>query len=638
MPSAISAEIETGGTSMRGFDQRFHGSADGDGFASLEDYGIVGNQETCALISKHGCVDWLPAPYLDSASVLAAILDPEHGGTFSITPILKFQSKQRYIHNSNVLITEFSTATGEVAITDFMPPLEAGLQHRMLLRKITAKRLDTKLRVLFQPRFDYGRRKADIVRKGKKLIASGDRLSIVLSGGDLAISTGEAAGLLSLREGDVVWMVLMWGKERNPPQPAECETLLEKTVTFWTAWSDGNDRSDAVHNELYRELAIRSGLALKLLLNPATGGIAAAASLGLPESIGGLRNWDYRFAWIRDASFTAQALFHLGYVREAAEYRQWVLEILEKIEDLSGVQPLYPLHEEAQTEEGPVEILCGYRHSTPVRVGNKASEQTQLDIYGELVNTVFETTRHGDELKPEVWETVQRICDFVCDNWGKKDRGIWEVRTEPRHFVHSKLMCWVALDRGMKIARYHNFDAPLGRWETCAGEIHATILEKGFSKQLNSFVQSFGEEELDASALLIPLHRFLPPHDPRVQGTIDAVWKRLSAGNGLLHRYQAEDGLAGKEGAFIVCSYWLVNALAVSRRIEEAETVFRQMLVHVSPLGLLSEEVDPRDGRLIGNFPQALSHLGLINAALHLGIAKGYGFQGPPPQSESDGG
>jgi GH15 family glucan-1,4-alpha-glucosidase len=387
-------------------------------------------------------------------------------------------------------------------------------------------------------------------------------------------------------------------------------------------------------SELYEGLAIRSGLALKLLLNPLTGGIAAAASLALPESIGGVRNWDYRFAWLRDASFTAQALFHLGYSREAALYRKWALGILRQLDDLSGVKPFYPLHESAQTEEGPMEGLCGYRNSGPVRVGNLASHQTQLDIYGELVNTVYETSRYGEELEPQVWDSVRRICDFVSRNWTKKDRGIWEIRSEPRNYLHSKLMCWVALDRGLALAKRHNLQAPFKEWSSAAGEIRDTILEKGFSKRLNSFVQAFGEEELDACALLIPIHGFLPPEDPRVQSTIDAVWQGLSAGNGLLYRYRSDDGLAGREGAFILCSFWLVSALAVSRRTDEAGAVFRQMLAHISPLGLLSEEVDPRDGRLIRNFPQAISHIGLINAALHLGMAKGGGHEGPPPQSE----
>jgi alpha,alpha-trehalase len=608
-------------------------------FLNLEDYGLIGNQETCALIGSNGSVDWLSIPYISSASVFASILDPDRGGVFSVTPILKFQSIQKYTPNTNVIVTDFTTAHGQVTITDFMPPLEAALQHRMLLRKVEVVREEASLLVRFRPRFDYGRRKAAVVKDGDWFVASagtGDAVKLLVHGTELDIRDGEAVGMLSLHEGDRIWLVLSWDDNIEPPQPEHCEKLLDKTLDFWTDWSHHHDRSESVHHELCHDLAMRSGLVLKLLMNPASGGIAAAPTLALPESIGGLRNWDYRFAWIRDASFTAQALFHLGYSREAADYRDWLLEILRQLGDLNELRPLYPLHADARTEEGPAEGLCGYKHSAPVRIGNKAVQQTQLDIYGEFVNTVFETTRYGNDIEPQVWDAVKRICDFVCQNWNRTDRGMWEMRTDPKHYLHSKLMCWVALDRGLKMARHGKLDVPLDQWRSSAEEIRSAILERGFSKRLNSFIQCFEEEELDATALLIPIHQFLPAEDPRVQSTIDAVWRGLSAGNGLLYRYQGDDGLAGKEGAFILCSYWLVNALAVSRRVEEAEGVFQKMLEHVSPLGLLSEEVDPRDGRLIGNFPQAISHIGLINAALHLGIAKGRGHQGPPPQSEGE--
>lgn len=605
-----------------------------DGFANLEDYGVIGNQETCALVGKDGSLDWLCIPYLDSPSVFAALLDPGRGGVFSLTPDLKFQSLQRYTPNTNVLVTDFSTAIGETSITDFMPPLEAGVEHRMLLRRIHGERLDSRLRLRFRPAFDYGRRRPDFVREGNDSVAAlGDGLRLRLNGGDFTPGKGEMGGLLKLKEGETIWIVLTWG-DANPPSTAECERLLKVTEEFWRGWSESHRRSGSVMSELYDNVATRSGLALKLLLNPKTGGIAAAASLALPESIGGIRNWDYRFAWIRDASFTAQALFHLGYPRESAAYRKWVLDIVGQVQDLSEIRPLYPLHESAKIEEGEIAALSGYRLSAPVRVGNLASRQTQLDIYGELVNTVFETVRHGEEVAHEVWETVRRICDFVCDNWDSKDRGIWEMRTEPRHYVHSKVMCWVALDRGGRIARQKGEDSTVKKWSAAAGEIHNAVLEKGFSKRHNSFVQSFGEEELDAATLLIPIHGFLPAEDPRVQGTIDAVWRGLTAGGPLLYRYRCDDGLAGKEGAFLLCSFWLVNALAVSRRIQEARKLFSQLLDLIGPLGLMAEEIDPLTRRLLGNFPQALSHIGLINAALHLGIARGGSYNGPPPQSE----
>lgn len=605
-----------------------------DGFLNLEDYGIIGNQETCALVGRNGSVDWLSVPFLDSPSVFASILDPDRGGFLSITPNLKYDSIQKYVQNTNVLVTEFSTATGEAMVTDFMPPMQSDVDYRMLLRKVEGNRNSCSLKITFRPGFDYGRVKATVACEGEVAITSAGEVHLSLYGAGFTSSDGAAAATIGLKEGEKAWIVLMWGEDRKPPKSEECETLLQTTLRFWTNWSSTYNRSESVHQELSHNLAMRSGLALKLLLNPHTGGIAAAATVALPESVGGIRNWDYRFAWIRDASFTAQALFHLGYHREATEYRNWIMGILRSSEDLSALKPLYPLHKSAQIEEGAVQSLCGYKYSGPVRVGNLAVQQTQLDVYGEVVNTVFETLRYGDEIDPLVWESVKRICDFICREWSRKDRGIWEMRTEPRDYVHSKLMCWVALDRGIRMCEEHDFEAPSEKWRQSRDDVRNAILQRGFSQRLNSFVQSFESEELDATALLIPIHQFLPPDDRRVQSTINAVWQGLTAGNGFLYRYRCDDGLAGKEGAFILCSFWLVNALAVSRRTEEAEQVFNQMLQHASPLGLYSEEVDPRDGLLIGNFPQAISHIGLINAALHLGIAKGGTHEGPPPQSE----
>lgn len=606
-----------------------------DDFLSLEDYGIIGNQETCALVGRNGSVDWLPIPFMDSPSVFASILDLDKGGTFSITPVLKYHSFQRYLEDTNILVTEFSTATGEARITDFMPAMEMGGEFRMLLRKIEGTRRDCVFKVTLRPRFEYGRLRPILDRHGETLSASAGDRGFVVHGIDFSIEDTDATATITVGEGEERWVLLMWSDSRKPLGNGEPERLFRATEEYWRNWSRKHDRSESVQGELAHDLAMRSALALKLLINPKTGSIAAAATLALPESVGGIRNWDYRFAWIRDASFTAQALFHLGYPREAKEYRRWVMEILRKSKDLSAVRPLYPIHEEAETEEGTVEALGGYRKSSPIRVGNKAVKQTQLDLYGEVVNTVYETVRYGHDIDPPLWNAVQRICDYICENWREKDRGIWEMRTEPQDYVHSKLMCWVALDRGIRMWEGKPSNGQVENWRRAREDVRRAILEKGYSKRLRCFVQSFEAEDLDATALLIPIHGFLPPDDPRVQSTIDVVWRGLSAGNGLLYRYNTDDGLAGKEGAFILCSFWLVTALAVLRRIEEADRVFQAMLRHVGPLGLYSEEVDPRDGKMIGNFPQAISHIGLINAALHLGIAKGRTHKGPPPQSEA---
>jgi GH15 family glucan-1,4-alpha-glucosidase len=350
--------------------------------------------------------------------------------------------------------------------------------------------------------------------------------------------------------------------------------------------------------------------------------LCAAATTSIPEVLGGNRNWDYRFNWVRDASFTIQALYHLGHEEEAKKHLAWFTQVCKQHENPADIQPLYGLNNEKQLTESELTNLSGYQNSKPVRVGNKASGQTQLDVYGELINAFYETTRYGLSLSVEDWNFIKKIVEHVSKVWNTKDSGIWEARSEPQHYVYSKVMCWVALDRAVKIAASYHFSAPLEAWKKTMDTIKNEVLKKGFSAKLNSFTQSFDSEDLDATGLLIPIVGFLPAADARIQGTINAITEKLGGKDNLLYRYRSEDGLTGTEGKFFLCSFWLVQALALSGRLLEAEKVLLSLAKYVSPTGLISEEVDTNSGELLGNFPQAFSHIGVINSLIYLYKAK----------------
>jgi GH15 family glucan-1,4-alpha-glucosidase len=590
----------------------------------IEDYGIVGNLETCALIAADGSIDWLCFPYLESPSVFAAILDEEKGGFFRISPAGEFKTVQSYVESTNVLTTLFTTASGSARLIDFMPVEDSAVRGplRALYRKIEAVSGEMELDLRFAPRPDYGRAAAGLAQERDGVSSRwGGGVLTLRAAVPLRVAGDEAQATFTMRRGDEVWFSLEYGDGPSVGGPDNAR-LLEEVIDYWRGWAHRCERTTCVIEEPWHDLVVRSGLALKLLANPHTGAIAAAATTSLPEAIGGTRNWDYRYAWIRDASFTDQALFHLGHRKEARAFREWAMRIVEEAGFPERIRILYGLHGEADLQERPLGHLAGYRNSRPVRIGNGAVLQTQLDIFGELLNAFYDTTRRGEDFPEKRWPLAAGIVNYVCEVWNREDAGIWEVRGGPRHFVYSKLMCWVAVDRGLRIAREKGFHAQFSRWERTKEEIRRAILEKGYSKKTGSFVQSFGSETLDAADLLIPAVGFLPAGDERVQSTIDAVLKRLVVNGCLVRRYEGDDGLSGREGAFLICSFWLVKALALSGRIEEAERIFGDVLRHASPLGLLSEEIDLQTGRLIGNFPQAFSHIGLINSALYLAWAK----------------
>lgn len=607
-------------------------------FKDIENYGIIGNLETCAVIGNDGSIDWLCLPYLESPSIFAAILDKERGGHFAIQPVSKFSSFQNYIKETNILQTTFNTPFGMVTITDFMPvKLYNGTkQHRTLFRKVKCTEGHIRLELSFKPRFNYARDVPDFkLIEGGVSCGFGDGNLFLNTAVPLKIEDGEVTSQFNMRKNMEIWFVLQYNQQDHyspgyPPDYNDFNKKLDSLKEYWQNWTYKCHKI-CVLDDIWHDIIARSGLVLKLLANPASGAIAAAATTSLPECTGGVRNWDYRYAWIRDSAYTIQALFHLEHVQESQDYMRWISSIIKQDKHPSDIHIMYPLHKNEDIKEQILEYLSGYKQSSPVRIGNAAVNQKQLDIYGELINAIYDTTRYGKDISDKTWEFIRDFVDYICEVWNTKDRGIWEVRGEPRHYVHSKLMCWVAVDRGIKIAELKDAEATCN-WKETKKEIETEILEKGFNKELNCFVQSFNSDAIDATALLIPRMGLLPYDDLRVQGTIDAVMKNLMTENGLVYRYQNEDGLPGDEGCFTLCSFWLVDSLALSGRLDEAINIFVNVLQLVSPLGLLSEEIDPETGKLLGNFPQAFSHIGLVNSALYIGIARGRKHKGPKPQ------
>ena len=615
-------------------------------YPPLGDYGVIGDQTTCCLVSCHGSIDWCCLPHLESPSVFAALLDAETGGRFRIRPSYPYQPAQAYVERTNVLTTDFYGPTGRGRITDWMPFPGPELEmetpahvYRKLESTAGAMRFDAE----FDPRFDYARERPRLTPTDAGVLARGEGEEVSLSGPasfDVRDDGAGATATLSLGAGETAWFVLRDGPAaEHDHNPAAFESRLDATVGAWREWlREGGRQSGEISDGRWENLVDRSALALKLLIHRSTDSIAAAPTTSLPEAVGGTRNWDYRYNWIRDSALTVQALSKLGHVGEAKAYFSWLLSKV--YENPESIRPLYGLHGDASVAERTLDHLEGYRGSAPVRIGNAAEHQRQLDVYGELVLALYETTRFGETLTDSAWIALRDVVEYVEEVWNEPDAGIWEVRSEPRHFVHSKVMCWVALDRAIKLVEDAGFDGPAGRWRDVRSEIHGTVLDRGYSEEAGSFVRSFGATEaLDATALLFPLYGFLPFDDPRVANTIDAVRDRLTTEEGLVYRYEGDDGLPGGEGTFVLCSFWLVDALALSGRVDEAEALFDRVLSHTSPLGLLSEEIAADSGTLLGNYPQAFSHIGLINSVLYLDRARENRQPGPEPLgAESEGG
>jgi pentatricopeptide repeat protein len=616
-------------------------------YPPIEDYGAIGNLRTVALVSRYGSIDWCCLPQLDGPSVFAAILDHARGGRFLCAPAGEAsRGEQRYIDGTNVLETAWDTGSGRLTVTDFMPlrgsiigtgdPPTAPHVHRVL----RCPAGECEVCVEWAPRFDYARATVAITAADGQVTAEGGGERLVLLGLPVEphIEDGDhgplARAKFTLRAGESVALVTCHGPAGDTAAPGDWEAVLEHTCAAWREWESSRENPELCDFAgRWQPLLDRSGFALKLLTYPRTGAIAAAATTSLPEHIGGVRNWDYRYTWIRDASFTADALVALGHRCEAIAFLEWAERFSMRADGTGDLSLMYTLDGDPEIPEEELPHLAGYRNSTPVRIGNKASQQFQLDIFGELLDAAHELVRLGADVDDELWEFLTHVADQACARWQEKDFGIWEVRSEARHFVHSKLMVWVALDRALRLSRRLGRSGNVDAWRASRDAVRASILENGWDPERGAFVQSYGSRALDAANLLIPVVGFLPAGDPRVQSTIDRTLEELTE-NGLVFRYRAEDaddGLPGHEGAFGLTTFWMIDALALSGRLDEARTMFDGMARRANHVGLYSEELDPRSGRFLGNFPQAFTHIGLINSAIYIAHAEGRAIPSPPP-------
>jgi GH15 family glucan-1,4-alpha-glucosidase len=604
-------------------------------YQPIENYGIVGNMHTTALIGLNGSIDWFCYPRHDSPSVFAALLDSEKGGHFQITPLLEeITHKQFYWPQTNVLVTRFLSPCGVGEIVDFMP---VGLSsqergYHWLIRRVRVIRCTMDFRIECYPAFNYARDEHQtIIRHGGACFKSPELNLALVTEMPLQQDDKGVFAKFTLNAGEETVFVLREITSESdyslPLNQDEAYDLFEHTVVYWRRWI-----SKSVYNGRWRESVERSALVLKLLTYEPTGAIVAAPTCGLPEEIGGERNWDYRYTWIRDAAFTLYALQRIGFTQEAAQFVNWLSC---RCHELSGESPLniiYGINGNNTLDEEILEHLAGYKGSRPVRIGNNAYNQLQLDIYGEFMDAVYLYNKYGSPISYDLWTYLRQILNWVCDNWHREDEGIWETRGGRKHFVYSKLMCWVALDRGIRLADKRSFPADRERWLKIRDQIYEEIMTKGWSEEHQTFVQHYTSDALDASTLIMPLVLFISPNDPRMLKTLDTINRPPEAGglvsNSLVYRYNLEsgsDGLNGQEGTFNLCSFWLVEALtragrADPARLDEARLKFEEMLSFANHLGLYAEETSG-SGEALGNFPQALTHLALISAAWNLNKA-----------------
>jgi GH15 family glucan-1,4-alpha-glucosidase len=606
-------------------------------YQPIEDYGIIGNMHTVALVGKNGSIDWYCHPDFDSPSVFGAILDDGKGGRYKISPKISpgedgVTNKQMYWPETNVLVTRFLSPEGVGEVIDFMPVgvKEGDLGYHQLIRKVVVVRGSVTFNLECQPAFNYARDQHEtrITKDGAEFLSASSclHLSTTLP---LAVNGNGVTAEFTLHEGESETFVLgqaVPGAEDHGCLLSEeaANQLFKSTVEYWRRWI-----SKSTYKGRWREMVERSALALKLMTYEPTGTIVASPTCSLPEELGGVRNWDYRYTWIRDAAFTVYGLLRIGFTEEATNFMRWIEECVQDLNPDGSMQIMYGIDGRHELTEETLDHLEGYKGSRPVRIGNGAYNQVQLDIYGELIDAIYLFDKYGTPISYEFWSHIRALVNWVCANWQRTDEGIWEVRGGQQHFVYSKVMCWVAVDRGIRLVDKRSFPGDRVRWRETRDQIYEEIMEKGWNEEKQAFVQAYGSDNLDASNLIMPLVFFVSPSDPRMLKTIDAIKKSVASGglvsDSLVHRYnvdKTDDGLAGKEGTFNICTFWLVEAMTRAgwsdrSRLDEARLMFEKMLSYANHLGLYGEETGPK-GESLGNFPQAFTHLALISAAFNL--------------------
>jgi GH15 family glucan-1,4-alpha-glucosidase len=581
----------------------------------IEDYALLGDLQTAALVGRDGSIDWLCFPHFDSAACFAALLGDEDNGHWRLAPAAGGNATRRsYRGDTLVLETVWETPEGTVKVIDCMPPRDEAPDIVRVVEGISGRvPMHSELRL----RFDYGRVTPWVRRVDGQIVAVAGPDSVWLStpvpleGRNFATHSE-----FTVSAGERVPFVLTWHPSwQRPPKPVDPFTAVDETEAFWAEWMSHSTYDGAWQGEVRRSL-----ITLKALTFQPTGGIVAAATTSLPEQLGGPRNWDYRYCWLRDAALTLQALMGAGFKAEAGKWRDWLLRAVAG--DPADLQIMYGITGTRRLPELELDWLAGYENSRPVRVGNAAADQLQIDVWGETLDGLSFAREAGLSRNDDAWALQINLLEFLEGNWREPDNGLWEMRGDRQHFVHSKVMAWVAFDRMVSGVEHFGLDGPVDDWRRTRAEIMAEVMEKGFDADRNTFTQAYGSKELDAALLLIPQVRFLPWDDPRVAGTVDAVQRELTA-EGFVLRYKpgegtSDDGLPGDEGAFLACSFWLADALHGTGRRDEAKQLFERLLGLANDVGLLAEEYDPRIGRQVGNTPQAFSHLGLVNAARHL--------------------
>jgi GH15 family glucan-1,4-alpha-glucosidase len=603
-------------------------------YLPIEDYGLIGNMHTAALVGRNGSIDWLCLPHFDSPSVFAGILDQNKGGFWRIAPVTEWATRrQMYWPGTNVLITRFLLAEGVVEVVDYMPIVaeRGGPGFRQLVRRVEAIRGSVPVRMECFPAFNYARdeHKVDVSDRGA--IFRSTHLDLELTTRvplEIKSDRGGVEANLNLRQGESATFALRPLDEKHRGAAVltdEMEReLFHRTIDYWSRWL-----GTCTYTGRWREMVHRSALALKLLTFEPTGAIVAAPTTSLPEAIPGPRNWDYRYTWVRDSSFSLYSLLRLGFTDEAEAFMRWLEQRCHERNPDGGLQIMYGLHGEHELREETLDHLEGYRGCQPVRIGNAAAHQLQLDIYGELMDSVYLYDKYSARVSWDLWVELTELMDWLCDHWQQPDEGIWETRGGKQQFVYSKVMCWVALDRALRVAQNRSMPAHWGKWIHARDEIYHEIMSRGWSAHRRAFVQHYESNTLDAANLVMPLVQFISPGDPRMLSTLDAVMRDPSDGgllsNSLVYRYNTEhftDGLAGGEGTFNMCTFWLVEALTLAARkdrsrLDQARLIFEKMHGYANHLGLFAEETGMQ-GEGLGNFPQAFTHLALIGAAYNL--------------------